>query len=165
MNCPSTYSREDTRLARVCPLTSWAGWPARRPDDSRAVGEGGGKGQREALLTFGIDPLRVQVGESRLIAQLLKRFLRLLVDLEYTTRPPSPGRLFLPHVQIRRTASSRGFCARVVRDGAGEDDWGRHFGGVGELVRGGGYVGHDGQRAADPRSLERASRIPSGGRW
>lgn len=123
-------------------------------------GRGRGRGEAPA---FGIDPLRIEVGESRLIAQLLERFLRLLIDLEDAARSPSSGRLFLPHVQIRRTASSRGVRARVVRDGAGEDDWGRHFGGIGELVRGSSYVSHGGRRAANPRSPEKASRIPSGG--
>lgn len=41
--------------------------------------------------TFGIDPLRIQVGQSRSVVQLLQWLLRFLVDLEDTTGSPSPA--------------------------------------------------------------------------
>lgn len=41
--------------------------------------------------TFGIDPLRIQVGQGRSVIQLLQWLLRFLVDLEDTTGSSSPA--------------------------------------------------------------------------
>jgi hypothetical protein len=40
-------------------------------------------------LTLGIHPLRIQVGQGRLVAELLQRLGRLLVDKTTATAPPS----------------------------------------------------------------------------
>lgn len=42
--------------------------------------------------TFCVDPVGVQVRQSRLVTKLLKRLWRLMIDLKDTTRsPPSAG--------------------------------------------------------------------------
>lgn len=100
--------------------------------------------------TFRVDPLCVQVREGRLVTQLLYRLLRLLVDLQDTTGPPSPGRLPLVHVQICISRSRRGVRADAVRHGAGKYYRRSQFGGGGRiLVKL--CVGHRGQ--SDHQSL------------
>ena len=78
--------------------------------------------------TFGVDPLRIEVRESGLIAQLLYRFLWLLIYAQNTAGPPSLARLGISHVSIDTT--SRRICADVVRDGTGKEEWGRQFDGI-----------------------------------
>lgn len=62
------------------------------PTDSVYAGSGG---RKKKQLTFGIDPLSVQVRVRRLIAYLLDRFGRFLVD--YAAGPPSPSRFGRAH--------------------------------------------------------------------
>jgi len=78
--------------------------------------------------TFGIDPVRVQVGQSRLVAQLLNRLQGFVVDLEDATRSPPPA-AFVCHLRIL-SAPTRSVGAHVVGDGARDKKWGRQFGGV-----------------------------------
>jgi hypothetical protein len=79
------------------------------------------------MRTFSIDPVRVEVRQRRLIAQLLDRLRRLMVNLEDATRSP-PSSTFVRHVRV--DASTRWVGARVVRDGARDKEWGRQLGGV-----------------------------------
>lgn len=79
--------------------------------------------------TFSIDPVRIEVRKSGLIAQLLYWLLRFLIYLKDATRPPSPRRLGVSHAEIG-TTPCRGVRTGVVGDGAGNEDWGRHFGGI-----------------------------------
>ena len=85
--------------------------------------------RRVARLTFGIDPVGVQVGQGSLVADLLQRLLRLVVDLEDAARSPPAARVGVCHGPVG-TASARRMGGRVVGDGALEEDWGRQFGGI-----------------------------------
>lgn len=49
--------------------------------------------------TFGIDPVRIQIGQGRLVAELLNGFERLVVDLEDATRSPPPA-ILVGHVLV-----------------------------------------------------------------
>lgn len=79
-------------------------------------------------LTFGIHPVRIQVRQHRLIAELLDGLWRLMVYLEDTARSPPPG-TFVVHGFVNAPASGR-FGVRVVSDGTREDDWGRQLEGI-----------------------------------
>ena len=78
--------------------------------------------------TFGVDPLRIEVREGGLIAELLYRFLGLLIYTQDAAGPPPLARLGVAHVSIGTTP--RRICADVVRDGAGKENWGRQFDGI-----------------------------------
>jgi len=82
--------------------------------------------------TLGIDPVGVEVWQCGLVIQLLNGLERLMVDLEDTARSPPTSRP-VRHV-ARRSSSTRRICARVVGDGASEQDWGRQFGGIGVVA-------------------------------
>ena len=69
--------------------------------------------------TFRVDPIRVQVRESRLVAELLDGLGRLVVDLKDATRSPPPARL-VRHRAVR-SPTTRRVGARVVGDGAREE--------------------------------------------
>jgi hypothetical protein len=86
---------------------------------------------------FGVDPLRIEIRQCGLVAQLLYGFLGLLIYLENTTGPPSPSGLLVTHIPVGTT--SRRVGTDVVGDGAGEEDWGRHFGGIGGRRLGRGF--------------------------
>ena len=88
--------------------------------------------------------MRIEVRESGLIAQLLYRFLRLLIYAQDAAGPPPLARFGIAHVSIGTT--SRRICADVVRDGAGKEDWGRQFDGIeGNRRRRGGGGGGNGR--------------------
>lgn len=85
-----------------------------------------------ARYTFGVCPVRVEVGKGSLVADLLESLGRLMVDLEDTARSPPPGAgacVTLGHVEIYASPSRR-FCACVVGNGALEQDWRRQLGGI-----------------------------------
>ena len=88
-------------------------------------------------LTFGTGPISIEVGQSRLVTNLLKRLRRLVVDLEETTRsPPASAFVFaISHIEVGTSASTpasaaRRVVARVKGDGALEKNWGRQLGGI-----------------------------------
>lgn len=80
------------------------------------------------LLTFGIDPVGVAVGQRGAVTQLLYRLRRFMVYLEERARPPPTGRVLFCH--LVHTSSTRRISTRVVGDGTLEEDWGRQFGGI-----------------------------------
>ncbi len=73
---------------------------------------------RDPERTFCVDPIRVQVWESGLVAELLNGLGRLVVDLEDATRSPPPACL-IRHRAVRGPTTRR-VGARVVGDGARE---------------------------------------------
>ena len=85
-----------------------------------------------SLRTFGTGPIRVQVGSSSLIADLLDGLGGLVVNLKDAARPSSTSPVILiGHAGFKICAASEGrFSAHVVRDGAWYEDWGRQLGGV-----------------------------------
>lgn len=85
-------------------------------------------GVLKTSLTFGINPICIQIWQRRLIAHMLHRLWWLLV--QQTARPPPPAGLLLAHVSIRTTRLC-GLGSRVVGDGSREEELGRHFGGGG----------------------------------
>lgn len=88
-------------------------------------------------LTFGVDPIRVSVGECRAVAELLNSLRGLVVYLEDATRPSPTGRVRFRH--LVHTPPTRRIGPRVVGDGPLKEDWGRQLAGVvgncGKLLR------------------------------
>lgn len=78
--------------------------------------------------TFCVNPVGVQIRQRGLIAKLLDRLWWLVIHLENTTRSPPPAG-FVCHISVRRPTARR-IRARVVGNGAREEDWGRQLGGV-----------------------------------
>lgn len=93
------------------------------------------------LHTFGVDPVRIEIGKGRLIAQLFYGLQWFLVDLEDTTRSPPPASLLITHIgsSVHSTPSRR-VGTDVVGDGPGDENWRRQFGGIDGVRRGGGSV-------------------------
>ena len=79
-------------------------------------------------LTFGVDPIRVSVGQCRAVAQLLNSLRRFVVDLEDAARPSPTGRVCFRH--FVHTPPTRRIGPRVVGDGPLQEDWGRQLAGV-----------------------------------
>jgi hypothetical protein len=78
-------------------------------------------------LTFSVDPICVQIWQSRLIAHMLYSFWGFVI--QQTARPPSPTSLEFAHCFVFAARTWR-FATRVVGDGARKEDWGRQFGGI-----------------------------------
>jgi hypothetical protein len=78
--------------------------------------------------TFCVDPVCVQIRQGGLVAELLNGLGRLVVDLKNATRSPPPAGL-VRHDAVRSPTTGR-VGARLVRDRAREEYWGRQFGGV-----------------------------------
>lgn len=82
------------------------------------------------MLTLCISPVGIQVGQRGLVADLLEGLGGLVVDLEDTARsPPAATSVAVAHVEVGASAPRR-LRARVVGDGAREEDWGRQLGGI-----------------------------------
>lgn len=79
-------------------------------------------------LTFGVDPVRVSVGECRAVTELLNSLRGLVVDLEDATRPSPTGRVRFRH--FVHTPPTRRIGPRVVGDGPLQEDWGRQLAGI-----------------------------------
>lgn len=79
-------------------------------------------------LTFGVDPVRVSVGQCRAVAQLLNSLRGFVVDLEDAARPSPTGRVCFRH--FVHTPPTRRIGPRVVGDGPLQEDWGRQLAGV-----------------------------------
>ena len=93
--------------------------------------------------TFGIGPVGIQIRQGCLVAYLLERLGRLMVDLEDTARsPPTATRVVaIGHVEVGASASASAagrLVARVEGDGALEENWGRQLGGIAGGYRGAG---------------------------
>lgn len=91
----------------------------------------------EEWLTFGTGPIGIEVGQSSLVADLLKGLGGLVVDLEDAARsPPAASTLVCArHVEVLLrvagvSGSRRGATTRVEGDGSRKEDWGRHLGGI-----------------------------------
>lgn len=84
------------------------------------------------MLTLCIGPVGVQVGQGGLVADLLEGLGRLMVDLEDAARsPPAATVVAVAHCGVEVGASTaRRLRARVVGDGAREEDWRRQLGGI-----------------------------------
>lgn len=77
---------------------------------------------------FGVDPVRVSVGECRAVTELLNSLRGLVVDLEDATRPSPTGRVRFRH--FVHTPPTRRIGPRVVGDGPLQEDWGRQLAGI-----------------------------------
>lgn len=89
-------------------------WPSKMTETSRH--------------TFRVDPVRIAIGQSSTVTELLDRLRGFVVDLEERTRP-SPTGLVLLFRHFVHTSPTRLICARVVGDGTLEEEWGRQFAG------------------------------------
>lgn len=78
--------------------------------------------------TFCIHPVRIAIGQSGAVAELLDRLRRFVVDLEERTGPPPTG-LVLLFRHFVHTSPTRRIRARVVGDGTLEEEWRRQFAG------------------------------------
>lgn len=90
------------------------------------------KENKRKKLTLGINPFRIQVGQRRLVVELIDGLLRLMVDLEDAARPPPAASLVVGNHRIRTvsTTSAGNVGARVVRDDPRDKDRGRQLDGV-----------------------------------
>ena len=102
------------------------------------------------IYTFCIGPVGVEVGQRRLVADLLECLGGLVVHLKDAARSPPAGAVVaVGHVEVGASTARRS-SARVVGNGALEEDWGRQLGGIGEVMgRRGGREGSLGSSARE----------------
>lgn len=118
----------DVEVIVPCGEEDAAGTSSRAPYSPIQGRECGAARRRMQSLTFRIDPVCVAVGQRGAVTELLNRLRGLVVDLEDGTRPPPTSRILFRHLVY--TPSTRRIGARVVGDGALEEDWGRQLAGV-----------------------------------
>ena len=89
-------------------------------------------------LTLCIDPFYVEIGQCRLVAQLLERLGRLLVDKTTATAPPRVLCRVERHggVGRRRGRLAGPGVASETEAGGAVEEYGRQFGGIDAMARG-----------------------------
>jgi len=110
------------------------------------------KAHRGIVLTFCVDPVSVQVRQSRLVAHVLYGFWRFLI--QQTARPPPPTCLGFRHCCTVCACRARRIATLVVGHRTREENWGRQLGGFGkrfdgwlDTLRNGRIVGCEGLNA------------------
>ena len=99
-------------------------------------------------ITFCVGPVGVEIGQGRLITDLLERLGGLVIHLEDAARSPPAGTIVaVGHVEVD-ASSARRAGSRVVGDGSLEENWGRQLGGIGGVVGGRWRVWGRGERRA-----------------